>query len=854
MGVPRISPELLTDFRSIPTFRPQGPDAAAHLFSGLADAMNGIVNKAATLTAESVKNDAAIAGAKAGAREGFNAASLPTEGTIAAQAFREGALKSYGAQLELARDEAFNGFQVQYAMTPEDQRNPATLESQMHSWIAGTAQTLPEQMRPAFMQIALAKANPAILSATTDWMKRQQVAQAADQKALIDNLGAQLLANPLPQTDADKAAYATTLAQYGEALRQSGMGSEQIAQAQREMHVKLTQAALLKSFDESPDQMKLIGEMIDTDPAKLGLTTEQHNALVNQMQAHINDKSWYAKQTQEQLTFGQRVSLGVAQNDLEARVSSGAASEKEVLAFAAQNQAYVQPGWVANQLSKIGEVRQKHAQEDSEIRDVMAGNLPANVSDDKKQGIIDRVFSQVTSAPQAPVSGATITSPFGKRVAPTAGASTFHQGTDYAAHEGDPVHSILPGRVIFSGEEKGFGNTVTVQLANGDTATYGHLSALYVKAGDRVDPDTVIGAAGSTGTSTGPHVHEEIRLQGKTPTDPVVYRQQLASQNVADVRHAAEALIAKTGIVPTVYRNEVIALAHGNPQQAAEAATRYAWLEDQGIELKGVSDRDRGYLQRIDQEIKNGVPARQAVEIARFATDPKNKGLLSDSDKAANEALKKNENTLSSAFSSGFGPWSHTTLASLTGNQRAVAEGEWAAAYRKAYFDSGRDEALARKNALAAIKIIYGESAVTGSPVLMRHPPEQVYGLRGYTSQQNAEWMQRQLLQDVGKAVFPAPKANEMVLYSDSQTQKGGGWRVWAKGANGSWGFLHDGNGYLRWKPDPQAEVSRLKVEAARGAGHAMRAARLQRARDAKSSPGEAARLGSLTMGMGAGL
>ncbi len=106
---------------------------------------------------------------------------------------------------------------------------------------------------------------------------------------------------------------------------------------------------------------------------------------------------------------------------------------------------------------------------------------------------------------QGPVSSA-----FGLRKDPFSRQVRFHKGLDLAAPEGTPVHAALAGEVIFAGYENGYGNTVVVQHADGLQTRYAHLAAAQVKRGEFVRPEQELGEVGSTGHSTGAHLHFEV--------------------------------------------------------------------------------------------------------------------------------------------------------------------------------------------------------------------------------------------------------------------------------------------------------------------------------------------------------
>ncbi|PAQ15073.1 hypothetical protein CD798_08500 [Bacillaceae bacterium SAOS 7] len=112
-----------------------------------------------------------------------------------------------------------------------------------------------------------------------------------------------------------------------------------------------------------------------------------------------------------------------------------------------------------------------------------------------------------------------VTSRFGRRFHPVDKVWKNHNGIDYAAPMGTPIPSQSAGKVSFSGWRGGYGNAVMVNSAGGYTHLYGHNSKNLVRVGQGVSPGTILGLVGSTGKSTGPHVHYEVRRNG-TPVDP----------------------------------------------------------------------------------------------------------------------------------------------------------------------------------------------------------------------------------------------------------------------------------------------------------------------------------------------
>lgn len=113
-----------------------------------------------------------------------------------------------------------------------------------------------------------------------------------------------------------------------------------------------------------------------------------------------------------------------------------------------------------------------------------------------------------------PISGGRLTSSFGRRNAPTAGASTNHKGVDWATPVGTAVCASSAGTVVRAGWGSGYGYVVYINHPNGTQTRYGHLSKIYVSVGQYVNQGQVIAASGNTGRSTGPHLHFEILVNG----------------------------------------------------------------------------------------------------------------------------------------------------------------------------------------------------------------------------------------------------------------------------------------------------------------------------------------------------
>lgn len=111
--------------------------------------------------------------------------------------------------------------------------------------------------------------------------------------------------------------------------------------------------------------------------------------------------------------------------------------------------------------------------------------------------------------------GMQVTSQVGWRRDPFSGEVKYHRGTDLALPAGAPVRAVVSGKVVFAGEQSGYGKTVVVEGPNGGKVRYAHLHAISVREGEIVAKGDKLGTVGSTGRSTGPHLHLEMEVAGR---------------------------------------------------------------------------------------------------------------------------------------------------------------------------------------------------------------------------------------------------------------------------------------------------------------------------------------------------
>jgi murein DD-endopeptidase MepM/ murein hydrolase activator NlpD len=136
---------------------------------------------------------------------------------------------------------------------------------------------------------------------------------------------------------------------------------------------------------------------------------------------------------------------------------------------------------------------------------------------------LDRLVHAVAFTPMGYPHISSLTSYFGYRSDPfDSGTAEFHPGIDFQGNRGDAARTTANGRVVFAGWSGGYGNCVRIAHANNLETLYGHLSKISVKVGDDVTVGQKIGEVGSTGRSTGTHLHYEVRKNGKA-INPISY-------------------------------------------------------------------------------------------------------------------------------------------------------------------------------------------------------------------------------------------------------------------------------------------------------------------------------------------
>lgn len=171
------------------------------------------------------------------------------------------------------------------------------------------------------------------------------------------------------------------------------------------------------------------------------------------------------------------------------------------------------------------------ASEDIEVPDFLRAldNLTREIEDKQQQlELLDSLLAEQQIQSNAflsgrPINRGWISSPYGRRIDPFTGKLAWHQGIDFATgRTGVDVQAVASGVVTYAGEKQGYGMLVKVNHGNGYETLYAHDEKLLVKPGDIVKKGQVIALSGSSGRSTGPHVHFEVHKNGRV-VDPSSY-------------------------------------------------------------------------------------------------------------------------------------------------------------------------------------------------------------------------------------------------------------------------------------------------------------------------------------------
>lgn len=352
----------------------------------------------------------------------------------------------------------------------------------------------------------------------------EQAQKKSEAEAVIGNVYEKLRVIQ-ENLDAAKAAYESISSQIGEtdkkiADTQSELEKAQAHLSKREvvlsrrirdiyMNGQLNYLDVIigaKDFNDFATRVELLRRVVNSDLELISSIREER------------DKIDEAKKILEE----ERQRLATLQTEAEAKkteIEQHKAEQQAILRKAETDKATAEEAYAeleasSNQIAQM--LREREAARQAAQAAAASGGSSGGGDDDSS-------YQPVSGSGQMiwPVNGV-ITSPFGYRTHPIFGRQILHSGIDIGVDEGTPVHAADGGVVVEAGWISGYGYCVIIDHGNGTSSLYGHNSSLAVSSGQAVSQGQVIAYAGSTGNSTGSHVHFEVRVGGE-PVDPSAY-------------------------------------------------------------------------------------------------------------------------------------------------------------------------------------------------------------------------------------------------------------------------------------------------------------------------------------------
>lgn len=821
-AVPTFNPTVGANFRAIPTFNPQSGNAQAAVFEGLASSLNGIVDFVNNRLDKEVSQEAFQAGRSAGAQAGFDPNLLPEGNTLAFEQFREGAVKSFGAKLELEREQKFFEYQKQA------NGDPVVLAELMNGYINETASHLPENLRVPYVELSNAKAQPLFQRAESNFYAAQKKAHDADLDALFKLKQGDLLDNALPQTPEEQKAFAVKVSELKSVIDSMDKTPYEKQLLQGQFVSALTASATIKEFQAKPyetsaadNQYAYYETFLHTPAKELGFVgddeataDEQKTKVANIMEAHLKDNDYASKQQQATLTLGQEISFESTKRSVESDAEFGRTSYGNIVSFAEENN--LSADWVLDQKEKLDSFQIKQDQKNGKMMAFVNasrdGQKIYGATQDDVDGVFDLMTNHIEPSGQdfiKPVKGG-VTSSFGMREHPVTGGKKFHRGVDYKGAIGDPVVAAKSGSVIKVAQDELNGKHIIVDHGRGVTSIYAHLNEANVSVGDKVSQGFRIGAIGQTGRVTGPHLHFGVYQNGE-PVDP----DELAKGEVAATELTVQNIAELTGRIINVYDkvpSQVMGkLRHwsrnGSDEEKIKVAEVIDFIVDTNPQLQDeFSDDELMFANKVRQKKELGYTDLQAVEQASFEIDPVNRQSQALLEEQVKKISEKPVFDFESAFDKKELP---------LGLQRTQMKSAWDASVREAVRVANGDEKAAVQIALKRMNKKWAKNSVNGRYQL--YPPERFYSIGG-----NDDWIYKQLVADVNSAVFLSePVGKEKVLLiPDSQTER----EIQAGKPSYMVGYISPSTGeimYLpgqRFVPDAQRELKKREKNSLKAA------------------------------------
>ena len=272
-----------------------------------------------------------------------------------------------------------------------------------------------------------------------------------------------------------------------------------------------------KDFNDFANRVELLRRIVSSDLELISSIKDERDQINQTKQALEEQRETQAKLKEEAAAKKEEIAKHKAEQQ--------AILEKAQTDKATAEEAYAELEASSNQIAQMLRDREaaRQAAAAAAASSGESGSDSSGDSGSSSGGDDSGYYQPVSGSGQMiwPVNGV-ITSPFGYREHPIFGRQILHSGIDIGVDYGTPVHAADGGVVVEAGWISGYGYAVVIDHGNGTSTLYGHNESLAVSSGQSVSQGQVIAYAGSTGNSTGPHVHFEVRVGGE-PVDPNSY-------------------------------------------------------------------------------------------------------------------------------------------------------------------------------------------------------------------------------------------------------------------------------------------------------------------------------------------
>lgn len=365
-------------------------------------------------------------------------------------------------------------------------------------------------------QITDLKVENAVIQAQIDSVRSQYNANASEIQALVDKKNAvdqeiALLHDQILNINEQLRIYGQMIADAQERLDDANLRLAQLNRQYKERIRAMEEEGEItywqvifesSSFTDMLDRMNMVDEIAAADTQRL-VDLQVASATVEENQRILNEEMLDLQETRQQLSDSEEMlkvkrtesddilrDLIAQQSEFQALLDESEALQNDLMNEIAQKQKELQAAQYKEELVKMA---------------LKGENPPSNAT------WIE------------PVSGYTISSPFGNRKSPTAGASSNHKGVDMACPSGTPIYATRAGTVtVASYQAGGAGYYVSINHGDGFASIYMHMTRYVVSKGQSVAQGELIGYVGSTGISTGPHLHFGVSYGG-TYVNPMAY-------------------------------------------------------------------------------------------------------------------------------------------------------------------------------------------------------------------------------------------------------------------------------------------------------------------------------------------